>query len=135
MSTAADGGGSGGPAPIGGGGNPGGKGGPPMEGGGGKLIGNGGGGGGGGGGVANISIGSLVKQSSFKSYSYPCAATSAKAARQALSIATSLFLPRPQDNDSPLITMEKTIDAEGVAPLPGGWRRVNAASVIRWVLV
>mmetsp|Transcript_21542 Transcript_21542/g.27181 ORF Transcript_21542/g.27181 Transcript_21542/m.27181 type:complete len:205 (+) Transcript_21542:837-1451(+) len=76
MSTAAvfgggidDDGGSGGAIPIGGGGSPGGRGGPPMEGGGGKLTGNGGGGGGGGGCTLKISIGSLVKQSSFKSYS------------------------------------------------------------------
>lgn len=135
MSTAAAEGGRGGAIPMGGGGSPGGSGGPPIEGGGGKLTGNGGGGGGGGGGVLKISIGSLVKQSSFKSYSYPCAATRANAALHALSIATSLFLPRPQERDWPLMTMAKTQGEEGVAPRPGGWRSVKDASDMRWVLV
>lgn len=54
------------------------------------------GGGGGGGGGGNGSIGSSVMQSSSTGkLLYPCAATKAKAARQAASMAASRVFPRP----------------------------------------
>jgi hypothetical protein len=67
--------------------------------------------------MTGTSYGSSVKQSSVNAKSsYPCAATSANAARMDASIAPSLVFPRPHERKEPAMRIPKTCGRSGVEP-------------------